>query len=257
VVDQSRGDQIAAVVADFARHGARTVPSWRRGTGLAFNVGLAAVTYDAVLVTDDDCTVAEDWVARGYAYMSAVPDGMVSGRVLPAGDPDAIPSLQQSPERRDYTGDVRYGLLFTNNCCFSRSGVVGIGGFDELIRPVAEDNDLCYRWLRAGKSLRYEPDLVVWHHEWRSHDELVRWYVEYAKSQGMFYAKYLCRGEREVAGYIASDVRLGCRGIAARLLYGRPPWSDWRQGILRGLPVGLARGLLVFGRERIRGRLQP
>ena len=170
--------------------------------------------------------------------------------MLPAGDPEAVPSIIDDPHPREYTGEIHFGALFTNNCCLNRDAVVAIGGFDELIRPVAEDNDLCYRWLRAGRRLRYEPDLVVWHHEWRSREQLARWYIEYAKSQGMFYAKHLRRGDRAMVGYILREFHQGFRGLAAGLLRGRPPSADYRQAILRGLPIGLMRGLWAFRRNR-------
>ena len=78
-----------------------------------------------------------------------------------------------------------------------RRGAVLEGGFDELFGPAeaAEDNEFCYRWLRSGGSLRYEPSLVVWHHDWRSPRELERLYVRYARGQGFFYAKHLRRGD--------------------------------------------------------------
>ena len=183
-------------------------------------------------------------------HMSKDPEQIVTGRVLPAGDPSAVPSLIDDPEPRDYTGEIHFGALYTNNCCLNRGAVLAIGGFDELIRPVAEDNDLCYRWLRAGRRLRYEPDLVVWHHEWRSRDDLERWYVQYAKSQGMFYAKHLRRGDLRMLRFIAYDLFAGARGTAARLLLGRPRWSDAAQGILGGLPRGMLEGWRVFGANR-------
>jgi GT2 family glycosyltransferase len=250
VVDQSRDDAVKEVVSDFESVGARVVSSTERGTGVAFNVGLRAVSHEHVLVTDDDCTVAPDWVGRAADLVSAYGDAIITGRVLAAGDPSAVPSVIDDPEPRDYTGEIHYGALYTNNCCLKRDAVLEIGGFDELIKPVAEDNDLCYRWLRAGRPLRYEPDLVVWHHEWRSRADLERWYVEYAKSQGMFYAKHLRRGDLRMLRYIAYDLFAGARGTAARLLLGRPRWSDAAQGILGGLPRGLSEGWRVFGANR-------
>ena len=98
--------------------------------------------------------------------------------------------------------------------------------------------------------MRYEPDLVVWHHEWRSRGDLERWYVQYAKSQGMFYAKHLRRGDLRMLRFIAYDLFAGARGTAARLLLGRPRWSDAAQGILSGLPRGMLEGWRVFGANR-------
>ena len=78
---------------------------------------------------------------------------------------------RQSPtRRRDYTGSITSGVLFPANMVFSRDALSEFGGFDERagLMLAAEDNDLCYRWLVDGRSLRYEPELVVWHHDWRS-----------------------------------------------------------------------------------------
>lgn len=254
VVDQSRDREVRDVVADFESIGAHVVSSWERGTALAFNIGLRAVEHERVLVTDDDCTVAPDWVGRAQYLASEHPDAILTGRVLAEGDPSAVPSTIDDPEARDYTGEARYGALYTNNCCLSRDAVLAIGGFDERIRPAAEDNDLCYRWLRAGRPLRYEPSLVVWHHAWRSGDDLERWYVQYARSQGLFYAKHLRRGDLRMLRFIARDLFAGIRGTAAHILLGRPRWSDAAQGILAGLPRGLVEGWRVFGSNRGAGR---
>ena len=47
--------------------------------------------------------------------------------------------------------------------------------------------------------------------------------------------------------FIARDLYWGARAIAARMLLRRPRWADWRRGILRGLPGGLAEGWTTFG----------
>src|SRR5215207_3804476 len=95
VVDQSDGAEIDAVVARFADAGVRRVECVGRGIGLALNVGLRAASCDQVLVTHDDCTVAEDWVAAAEEQLAAVPAGIVTGAVLPVGDPEAVPSTIQ------------------------------------------------------------------------------------------------------------------------------------------------------------------
>lgn len=247
VVDQSGGSAVADLVKEFETLGARLVTSIERGRGLALNVGLHAATCEIVLVTDDDCTVEPDWVGLAHDYMSEEPHGIVTGQVLPGGDPGAVPSTIVDSAPRDWTGQIHFGALYTGNMVCNRHDALAIGGFDEHIKPVAEDNDFCYRWLLAAKPLRYRPDLVVWHHEWRSRKDLERWYVEYAKSQGMFYAKHLRRGDFRMLGWIAYDVFAGFRGLAARVLLRRPRWSDAAQGILAGLPRGLMEGWRVFG----------
>jgi GT2 family glycosyltransferase len=247
VIDQSEGDKVPALVRDFAPIGARAVRCEGRGVSVGMNQGLREAEHDVVLVTHDDCTVDVSWVGAAARLMASDPEMIVTGRVLPGGDdPLGVASTKDGTTPEDFTGQVHSGALYPNNMALNRSVVLAFGGFDERFSTAAEDNDLSYRWLRSGRRLRYEPELVVWHHDWRSHEELERLYVEYWRWQGAFYAKHLRRGDLTMLRFIARDLYFGARAVAARVLRGRPRWSDWRRGLLRGLPVGLAQGWRLF-----------
>ena len=247
VVDQSGTDEVAGVVSSFASRGVRHIASRERGVGVGRNLGFREATHDLVLVTDDDCVVAADWVERAYAHGHADPDTIVTGRVLAAGDTNTVPFAAESETAMEFRSPRSFSVLCTANMAAHRAAVLAIGAFDERIAPAATDNELCYRWLKAGKTIRYQPDVRVWHHDWRTPEDLERRYVGYAVGEGMFFAKHLLRGDPVIARRCALYVYLGLRGTAARLLRGRRRSTDWRQGILRGLPVGLARGFVAFG----------
>jgi GT2 family glycosyltransferase len=155
---------------------ARVVPSHGLGVARARNDGLRAAASDVVLVTDDDCTVPADWASTGWRLSTTHRGAIVTGRVLPVGDPRAVPSTKADPLPVDLSSERRGGWLFGNNMALPRDAVLELGGFDEHFGPneAAEDNEFCYRWLRAGRTLRYEPSLVVEHHDWRSPEELRR-----------------------------------------------------------------------------------
>lgn len=246
VVDSSADDAVERVVAAFAHCGARVLRCDRTGLGAAFNQGLADAHHEVVLLTNDDCTVEPDWVGRGLAHLEAAPEAIVTGRVRPDGDPLVVPSTIDELERRDYTGRPAF-VLYTQCMAVRRQQVLDFGGFDGRIRPSAEDNDLSYRWLRRGKTILYEPDFVVWHHDWRTREQLERLYVGYGVGQGMVYAKHLRRGDLRIARYVFRDVAAVGRGVAARVVRGRPANPDWRLGLLRGLPAGLVRGWRICG----------
>jgi GT2 family glycosyltransferase len=241
VVDQSP-DAAGARAADglpIARH----LPCAATGPGASRNAGVRAAAHDHVLMTDDDCTVARDWVAAGHALMQRHPDALLTGRVLPAGPHRPVPSTVEDAEPRDLGGRPRFDALYSNNMAIGRAAFLAVGGFDERL-PTAEDNDLCYRWTSAGRPMRYEPSLTVWHHGWRGPAELERVWLGYWRGQGAFYAKHLRRGDRSMLRAIARDLVAGVRATVAR----RPRWSDSRRSILRGLPAGLADGWRRFGR---------
>ncbi len=246
VVDQSLDASTREVVEGFPDLPARAVSQSPPGIGAARNRGLREAVHDLVLFTDDDCTVAADWVGRAFAHLRDHPGGMVTGRVLASGDPAATPSVKDDPTPRDYTGRLRCCVLYSGNMGVDRRVALAIGGFDETL-PAAEDNDLCYRWLRLGRPLRYEPDLVVWHHDWRTPGELAEVHLAYARAQGRFYAKHLRRGDLHILRFLGQDVATALGGAVASAVRRRPVLTPWRRGILAGLPRGLAEGWRHYG----------
>ena len=242
VVVQGRQDGVAELIARFTESGARSLACDGRGRGLGLNVGLREAKHDLVLVTDDDCRVSPSWVGVASAALAGDPDTILTGRVLADGDPDTVPATIDDPVARDYFGPQGWGMLYGGNMACHREAVLALGGFDERMQPSAEDDELSYRWVRAGKRIRYDPELVVWHTAWRTPEQLADAYVGYARGQGKFYGKHLRRGDLRLVGSVAAQLYAGMRGLAAGLIRRRPRWSDPRRGILRGLPPGLVAG---------------
>jgi GT2 family glycosyltransferase len=251
-VDQSGEPDVERVVRTFVDAGARLVPSDGRGVSLARNDGLRAASHEIVLVTDDDCTVPIDWIATAHRLATRYPGSIVTGRVLPVGDSRAVPSTIDDPVAHDLSAERRGGLIFGNNMVLTRTGVLELGAFDERFGPeeAAEDNEFCYRWLKAGRGLRYEPSLVVEHHDWRSPEDLERLYVRYARGEGFFYAKHLRRGDLRMLLFLARAAVHSLRSLVSAVVKGREAWTDSRRGVLRGLPGGFVHGWHVFGRRR-------
>lgn len=255
VVDQSRDGAVGAVVGRYAP-AVRLLRLDVANKSVALNLALESARHDAVLVTDDDCTVAPSWVAAAWSQLDRDRQAIVTGRVLAAGDELGVPSTISDESPRDYTGEIHYGALYGGNMACRASLVLAEGGFDERL-PVAEDNDLCYRWLRSGRPLRYEPELVVWHHAWRSRTEMSRVHRSYGHGQGLFYAKHLRAGDLGVVRFLARDLYRGARGLAARGIRSRSGWPDPRTGLLRGVAAGLVEGWSTFGSGRKPGTGTP
>lgn len=252
LVDQSHEPEVAALAAELEPSGVRLVPSQGRGAARARNDGLQAAAHDLVLATDDDCTVGPDWVATGWRLAAAHPGAIVTGSVRPAGDPRAVPSTIQDDVPRDLTGDRWGGFIFSANMVVPRGAVLALGGFDERFGPeeAAEDNELSYRWIRAGRQLFYEPALAVDHHDWRTPEELELQYVRYARGEGFFYAKHLRCGDLRMLLFLSRDLTAGVRSLVSGAIKHREAWTDSRRGILRGLPGGLLDGWRVFTDSR-------
>jgi GT2 family glycosyltransferase len=247
VIDQGRSPAVAELAHSTRATVVRVLPCDKAGIGAGVNLGLRHASSDFVLGTHDDCTVEPSWIGTGWRYLADYGDAVITGRVMSSTQGRAMPSTKEDPVSRTYR-DTRTLELYPNNMALHRPAALAIGGFDERLTPAAEDNDFCYRWLRAGGTLHYAADFVVWHHDWRSPEDLEDVYVGYAYSSGLFYAKHLRRGDLYMLRYIARDLRAAIRGEIAGLVGRSARSEDWRQGLLRGLPVGLIRGWRRFAR---------
>ena len=243
VVDQSSSSRIAEIAA---HHGVRYVPSRTRGAGAARNHGIREARHELVLATDDDCTVQRDWVGVAMALLRGSAETVLTGRVRPEGDRRLVPSFKDDPVAETFTGKPRFDVLYPNNMAVNRTGFLGIGGFDERFRTAAEDNDFVYRWLRCGATVRYEPRMVVWHHEWRTRRELVSLYRGYSRGQGEVYAKHLRAGDSAILALLARDVVSATRGQLRAAVLQCPRSEDPRPRLWLGLVPGFLSGLRRF-----------
>jgi GT2 family glycosyltransferase len=242
VVDQS-DDGVGDVVAEFDSAGARVVRSSGRGIALATNEGVAAARHDTVLVTHDDCTVAGDWIGRAVRLMADDPRQIVTGRVVPDGHPASVPSTRDSPTPCDFDSSSYPWVLCPHNMAFTRTDMLEFGGFDQRFTVAAEDIDLAYRWLKEGRPLRYRPEMVVWHHDWRAPAALKRTYLAYHRGRGEFYGKHLRRADLRMLWLLALDAYWTLVTIPAQLRERRRGQVHERGGVWRGVPAGLLRGL--------------
>jgi GT2 family glycosyltransferase len=250
VVDQSGDPALADAVHAAGDGRARVVPCDGRGVARATNLGVREARNEAILVTHDDCTVATDWVAAGFRHLKEHPDVLFTGRVKPPPGAAYVPSTKDDPVPHDFTGERMIGVLYPASMAFSRSVMLEFGGFDERDEMrLAEDNDLCYRWLDDGRGLRYEPDMVVWHHDWRTPEQIVQTHLAYARSEGALYAKYLYARDWRILPFLWWELRTAVRARAGAVVHGRPRWQDERREMLFPLLGALGRGLATEWRR--------
>ena len=246
VVHQGDGPAVREWLADIASPlSVEYVPSSQRGVSAARNVGLQRVETRFVAVTDDDCVVRRDWVARLTERLRAEPDRLVTGRVEPVGD------QKDFIDAREF--DVQHRPRLRNDLLggFNMAGAIRIfrevGPFDEdPCLAYAEDKEFAYRALRSGFSITYDPDVVVGHVAWRDDSKRGDQYDGYARSLAGFYGKYLRRGDLFMLARIAVHL-LRCsrrwlmgalRGDADRAANGRAYVRWFVPGFLEGWRSG-------------------
>ena len=253
VCDQSADGASGEVVRRAASGGApfRHVPLDTRGKSRSLNAGIARARGERIVLTDDDCVVAPDWLARiDEVFAREGGDGrvVVTGRVLagrhaPDGTPP--PSCIDDPTPHDYAGQLGREVLY-QNWAVPRRIFEEVGPFDERLGPGgplrnAEDNDIAYRWLRAGYRILYRPAITVWHNGWRSREGIWSLKWDYGVGQGAFYAKHALAGDLHLAGRFVRDSARLARHSVTSLLRADPFSSRGNATFLIGLWTGAAR----------------
>lgn len=146
----------------------------RKNAAAGRNVGIKRARGTVIAFTDGDCLVDKDWLKQiRIAFENNEIDG-VGGKVLVA------PPINHYEE---YWGNLAWNLIMnfpnegydvieqtlndafvTANCAYRRKLLYEIKGFNNFFANNAEDVDLCWRALRHGAKLRYEPSIIIYAH---------------------------------------------------------------------------------------------
>ncbi len=156
VVDSASEDRTREIVEGYAsRYGFIKLAVQGGTRGTSRNHGIRICGGDAVAFIDADCIANPFWLR--FFREALEQSDIVAGRTVQIGyrpfeDLERIELI--------YRGfDITYP---TSNLAYKREVLNEIGGFDEWF-ITAEDIDLNLRAVRAGRSIHYEPDAIVYH----------------------------------------------------------------------------------------------
>jgi GT2 family glycosyltransferase len=249
VVDQGTNPQVATWIETLRTLGikAEHVVSQQRGKAAAVNRGIERVQTRFVVVTDDDCFVASDWLEKIAHELYQAPHCVITGPAKALGDNETVAEVNLATAVTSYRPGLKHDLFCGSNMGVAISLIRRIGLFDEdHCLVAAEDCEWAYRTLRAGVPIAYKPEVIVEHYSWRNAEEREERYRLYASSLGGFYGKYLRRGDwrialRVVINYLRA-LRRWARGSLRddqeALLHGRAYAKKLLPGVLAGLRCG-------------------
>jgi len=255
VVEQGANPLVAKMLNHIEEIGVRVkhILSSQRGRSAGINRGLEQADTHFVAITDDDCFVGEEWLAKMVSKLRLSPDAVVTGRVEAAGEDmivvvtSHVPSVQRRPR-------LKFDSMSGGNMGTSLDVFRKVGLFEEdPVMATAEDAEFAYRALCNGVTLHYEPDVVVAHFGWRDESKRVEQYQHYALSHGGFYGKYLRRGGlfilARAMGHFVRALRRWVRGSltgnAELAMLGKAYCLNLLPGIRAGLRSKMRPGKLM------------
>ncbi|WP_066379096.1 MULTISPECIES: glycosyltransferase family 2 protein [unclassified Anabaena] len=176
----------------------RYVREPKPGLDFARNKALQSANGEILAFLDDDVVVDRRWLLGLITAWRENPDAAAfTGLVLPYELETEAQILFESRGgfRRGFE-KIRYGQIVTGNplypcgagifgagcnMAFRREILLKIGGFDEALDtgaplPGGGDLDIFYRVIRAGYTLVYEPEYLIYHQHRREYEKLHRQY---------------------------------------------------------------------------------
>jgi glycosyltransferase AglI len=182
----------------------------RQGSYAARNTGARFCEGDIVVFTDSDCSVLPDFLARISSIFEDPSVQIIKGRVCVRPNETAFHSYQQREYDRRINNDSH---LFETNCvAIRRSTLLDLGLFDERLLS-GGDTDLSTRAKDSGIYVKYDPEIVVYHHP--------------RPTLGSYFRMNACRGRGRVA-----LLRKYGRSVAAEVMDIRP-YADIAYQVLR------------------------
>ncbi|MBD2501626.1 glycosyltransferase family 2 protein [Anabaena azotica] len=176
----------------------RYVTEPKPGLDFARNKALHSANGEILAFLDDDVVVDRRWLTGLMTAWRENPDAAAfTGLVLPYELETQAQILfeQRGGFRRGFK-KIRYGQILPGNplhpcgagifgagcnMTFRRDILLKIGGFDEALDtgaplPGGGDLDIFYRVIRAGYTLVYEPEYLIYHQHRREYEKLHRQY---------------------------------------------------------------------------------
>lgn len=217
VVDQDPSDAARRCVERLAPIPHVYLPQERLGLSTSRNLALERTVSDVLALTDDDCVPEPDWVEQiCIALAEPRPPEVLTGSVLPTREPgpgEFMVSQRARPERIDHDRRRPPWRIGTGGNFVAITSILrDVGGWDERLGTgspgrAAEDIELIDRLARDGRTIRYEPKVVVRHELQNVTQRLsTRW--TYGYGIGAFLALRLCALDRYVGTMLFDYVRM-------------------------------------------------
>ena len=191
------GDLIEIILVDnnSADNSAKVMRQYRDDIGLSFdkwqssyaarNKGIKHATGDVLAFIDADCWAGPRWISAGVGKLCSENLDRVAGRVefVCSARPN-IYEIFDSVSNFRQDDFVHRGWSGAGNLFVPRGLVAAIGPFDDRMIS-GGDCEFGLRATRAGKSLGYAPDAVIYHHARKSLNALVKKWIrtEYGAAQ--------------------------------------------------------------------------
>ncbi|MBL8994685.1 MAG: glycosyltransferase, partial [Spirochaetia bacterium] len=195
-------DPFFSSMSGFKKHGSRLrlIPTGSTGPASKRDMAAKLSRADVLAFLDDDAYPDRHWLGVANRYFSRGEDALGG----PAVTPPRVSALEEASGLvfETFLGGGLYRFRYrsvgksflvddfpTVNLLVRRKAFLKVGGFDTRYWP-GEDTKFCLDFTRAGYTIRYVPELVVWHHRRPLFGSHLRQISAYARHRGFFAKRF-------------------------------------------------------------------
>jgi GT2 family glycosyltransferase len=198
VVDDGSAKPLESVLLPFKEElNLQLIRQANAGPAAARNTGAASARGKFLVFTDDDCTLAPNWLTTLEAHFTTASDRIIGGKTINALPDNPYSSASQliiDAVYAHYNAIPENARFFaSNNLALSAESFRALGGFNPSFLA-SEDRELCDRWLARGYKMLYVPEAQIYH----AHNLTLRsfWHQHFNYGRGAFRFHQL-RSQRE------------------------------------------------------------
>ena len=162
VVNNRSSDKTDSILQKF-NNKIKILDEQKKGASAARNTGIKNSKGEIIVFTDADCRVDKQWLRNIVKPFEESKIGVVGGKILSIQPCNYIENFGDIINNNEAAiNDKTLPSCISMNWASKLSVLNEVGMFDEdLLR--SHDVDLSWRILKAGYSLRYEPNAIIYH----------------------------------------------------------------------------------------------
>ncbi len=219
-------------------YGFRVISIPNGGLSNARNVGMRAAKGEIVAYIDDDAVPDPQWLTYLAAtFLSTDHVGVGGPNIPPADDGPIAECVANSPGGPIHVllTDQQAEHIPGCNMAFRKAALEAIGGFDPQFRIAGDDVDLCWRILKRGWTLGFNPAAMVWHHRRNSVKSYWKQQLNYGKAEGYLERKW--PEKYNAAGHVPWAGRIYFKGFEQLLgcFRGRIYQGTWGSALFQSI----------------------